>query len=152
MVFGFGKGKIEMTLNKYGFGFGETITGTVNLQLKKPYHARGLYVRLLGEEISSHMERDSDGNMRRETRRHKLWDQKIPISGEMDYSGGQYNFQLPTPAQAPYASAPGGTVGTVMQAAAYLSGVDRRYEWHVIAYLDIPKGFDVKKKQQINLG
>ncbi len=43
MVFGFGKGKIEMTLNKYGFGFGETISGNVNLQLKKTIQARGLY-------------------------------------------------------------------------------------------------------------
>ena len=152
MVFGFGKGKIEMTLNKYGFGFGETITGTVNLQLKKPYQARGLYVMLLGEEITKKQVRGSDGHMRTETHRHTIWDQKIPLGGEQEYSGGQYNFQLPTPAQAPYAQAPGGTMGNVVQAATFLTGQNRRHEWHVIAFLDIPKGFDVKKKQQVNIG
>ncbi len=72
--------------------------------------------------------------------------------GEMEYSGGQYTFEVPTPAQSPYAQAPGGAVGSVVQAAAFLTGSNRRYEWHVIAYLDIPKGFDVKKQQQVNLG
>jgi len=49
MVFGFGKKEIEVTIGKYSYSPGETITGKVVLDLKKPAEARELRVALRGE-------------------------------------------------------------------------------------------------------
>ena len=35
MVFGFGRGKIKILIDKFNFSPGETVTGKVSLELKK---------------------------------------------------------------------------------------------------------------------
>lgn len=46
----FGKGKMEVTLDKYSFEPGENITGNMSFTLKKPVEARGVFTHLIGEE------------------------------------------------------------------------------------------------------
>lgn len=46
----FGKERIEIFLDKYNPLLGETISGRMVLKLKKPVHARGLKVALIGEQ------------------------------------------------------------------------------------------------------
>lgn len=49
----FRKGRMEMFLKGYNYEPGETIEGTINLVMKKPTLARGLTVRLVGEETAT---------------------------------------------------------------------------------------------------
>jgi hypothetical protein len=152
----FGKGKIEMILGKYNYKPGESITGDINLKLKKTIRARGLTVQLIGEETIS---RRSSRQDRSETNR--IYDVKIPLDGEKDYKGGTYKFEMKIPETIldrtyKKEEAPGGKIGTAVKAFKYLTSEPERtrtiVDWHVIANLDVPKAFDVTKKQQITIG
>ena len=63
MVFGFGRGKFEITLEKFNYSPGETIKGKISFDLKKPTKAKGLKVALIGERITTSRQRGSSGRM-----------------------------------------------------------------------------------------
>lgn len=151
-MFGFGKGKIEIQLDKFNFSPGETIEGTISLKLKKPLKGNELSVRMYGEQKSSSMGLDG----RRSSRTVKIYDFKQPLDGEKEYEAGEqplvYPFKIKIPAQIlEQKKAPEGKLGTVMQAAKFLSGGATRISWYLQAQLDIPKAIDMRKKVQINL-
>ena len=52
-MFGFGKGSIEIQLEKYNFSPGETISGNVSLKVKKQEKAKAVTIRLIGEQKTS---------------------------------------------------------------------------------------------------
>lgn len=128
----FGKKKMEMTLNSYNYSPGDDITGTINLNLKKPVNARGLFIRLKGEESATESYTDSEGNRRTRTVWNKIFDTKLPLDGEREYTGGAFQIDMKIPEDV----ARGG-------------GAKR---WFVIANLDIPRRLDIKKKVQVNIG
>lgn len=154
----FGKGKIEMILGKYNYKPGETITGDINLKLKKTIRARGLTVQLIGEETISGRSSRQDGS-----EADRIYDIKIPLDGEKDYKGGTYKFEMKIPEtildrtyKKEEREAPGGKIGTAVKAFKYLTSEPERIRtivnWYVIANLDVPKAFDVTKEQQITIG
>jgi hypothetical protein len=148
----FWKGKIELYLPKYTYAPGENITGEINLKLKKSIKARGLNVCLKGVEITTKVSRGADGSSRTKTNRVTLCDIEIPVDGEKEYKEGKYNFELPIPPDALDApSKADGVLGGVMDAVDFINRTNRRTEWSVKSYLDIPKGFDVSKTQKIVL-
>jgi len=149
MGIGFWKGKIELKMNRHSFKPGEIIEGDLLLTLKKPTKAREITVRLLGEEkITEH--HHGNGGSRTETRTVKIFDLKIPLDGEKEYTDGQYHFKIPIPKDLFVAGAkPKGLMGDVVNVLEGLAGRRSRIEWKIIGNLDIPMGFDLSKKQNI---
>jgi len=152
MVFGFGKGKIEVFLEKYNFSPGDSIKGKISLKLKKPTRAKGLKVGLVGEKTKTEFGRTSGKRM--STRRSKthFFDFEMPLDGEKEYLKGEYNFKIKIPKNVLQTRAPEGAAGDIIKGIQLLSGKDIRISWYVIAKLDIPSGLDVSKKVQVNIG
>ncbi len=152
-MFGFGKGKIEVFLEKYNFKPGETIKGRLNLKLKKPIQARQLRVSFYGLQTQTSTGISAMGPERnRNNASNYVYKFDMPLDGEKEYLEGEYNFEIAIPADVNKRGAmPGGTLGTALQAAQFLSGTISRTQWYVEAALDIPKGIDVKKKVQVNI-
>ena len=148
-MFGFGKGKIEIQLDKYNYSPGETIEGTVALSLKKPLPGKELSIRLIGEEkVQQGYGRNSS------YRTVAVFDFKQPLDREKEYPAGQpmaYSFKIKLPADvAGRQQMPEGKLGTILKVAQVMSGTVRRINWYLIARLDV-KGFDISKKVQINV-
>ncbi|MBU2100630.1 hypothetical protein KKB11_05345 [Candidatus Micrarchaeota archaeon] len=154
-MFGFGKGKIEIILEKYNFKPGETIKGKLKLKMNKPTKAKALKVTFAGIKNT----RNSGitiGNQPRNKNNstteyvHKF---EMPLDGEKEYSSGEYDFEILVPSDIlSRSSGPGGDLGTALQAVQFLSGGSTRVEWSIQGTLDIEKSLDVNKKVQINIG
>lgn len=149
MGIGFWKGKIDIKLDKYQFSPGENIVGDIHLKLKKETRARALTIRLIGEEKTTQIRRDDEGT-HSQTDKVKIFDLKVPVSGEGEYSKGEYKFTVPIPKNLFQRGArPKGVVGDVVNVLEGLSGRRTSIEWKLVANLDIPKGFDLSGKQKI---
>jgi len=146
MVFGFGKGKFEIILEKYNFSPGETIKGRILMKLKKPTQAKALKVGLVGEKKTTQYRKTSSS----QSKTH-FFDFEMPLDGEKEYLEGEYNFEIKIPSSVLQRPAPGGAVGDIVKGIQLLSGKDVRINWYVIAKLDIPSGFDVSKRVQVNI-
>lgn len=149
-MFGLGKGKIEIQLDRYNYSLGETIEGTVALSLKKPLLGNELTIRIIGEEKISQVY-----GTNRTYRTVKIFDFKQPLDGQKEYPAGDqplvYPFKIKIPTEVKTKQQmPEGTLGTVLKAAQMLSGNIRRINWYLIAELNV-KGFDITKKIQINV-
>jgi hypothetical protein len=149
MVFGlFEKGKISLVLDKVQFSHGETITGTATMTLNKPISARGVTATLFSEITSTRM---TPKGMQRSTMRGFTF--PVPLDGEKEYSTTPYTY--PIKILIPEASATSqssGAMGAAVQAIGMLATGAQNTKWFVEVKLDIPKGFDVSKKVQINIG
>lgn len=152
---GIGKGKIDMDLEKYGFAPGETIRGKLKMELKKPIDARCLKIGLVAEEFVR--ERRMNGNGTHTTRR-KVFDFDYPLDGEKTYAAGEhgpYEFEITVPDDEAADKDAGehGITQTVAKVVrlANTVGQGRMLRWHLVAALDVPKAFDVKKRVKINV-
>lgn len=154
-MFGFEKGKIEVVLEKYNFKPGETIKGKLKLKMKKPTKAKQLRVMFAGVKSSSSSGVNVFGSSSSDSRKGKtqyIHKFEMPLDGEKEYTEGEYDFEIAIPADVlQRGSGPGGTLGTAMQAASFLTGTSTRIEWFVQASLDIEKSLDVNKKVQVNI-
>jgi len=153
-MFGFGKGKIEIILEKYNFKPGETIKGKLSVKMKKPTKAKALKVMFAGEKTSSASPISFGPKQeRRKSDRVFVHKFEMPLDGEKEYTEQEYDFEIAVPADIlSRGTGPGGTLGTALQAAQFLSGTSSRTEWYVQATLDIEKSLDVNKKVQVNIG
>ncbi|MBW2996235.1 hypothetical protein KY332_02935 [Candidatus Woesearchaeota archaeon] len=146
-MFGFGKGKIEIKLNKYEFAPGEVIEGTLVLTLKKPMEAGGLTIGLVGYQKTV----QGFGTHRR-YRTIKVFDFEKPIDGAKGYSTQpmEYKFTLKIPANVATGKMPEGALGGVVKAAQLLTQTRSRVDWRVVGRLKV-KGIDVSKKVKVNV-
>ncbi|MBT4869991.1 MAG: hypothetical protein HON47_00255 [Candidatus Diapherotrites archaeon] len=146
-MFGMGKGKMNLILDKMNYAHGETINGKVNMTLKKPVAAKGVIATIFAETTQTKF---TGNGMQKQTM--KIFDFSIPLDGEREYSSAPYNyeFQITIP-QKEEIKAPEGIIGGVAQAAKFLSQGMKNTKWFVEVKLDVPKGFDLRKKQQINV-
>jgi len=150
-MFGFGKKQIDVVLEKYNFSAGETIKGKVLLTLDKIIHAKQLRVALIGERTSTLPQRKSDGNMHPKQRKEYIFNFQMPLDGEKDYQQGEYTFEIKIPANVLQNIPLEGKAGVILKTIQALSTAGSRISWYVQANLDIPMGFDVSKKVQINI-
>lgn len=162
----FRRGKLEMFLSKYNYMPGDSITGNLNLLMKKkkkPILARGLSVALIGRETVTKTKPDGE----EKSTVNAIFDLKIPLDGEKEYNGGAYqiDIKIPDSILEGRVARPEQEVkeGTAMKAAKVvrflrtgeLSQKTRtwsRVDWYVVANLDIPRGLDLEKEQQITIG
>jgi hypothetical protein len=158
-MLGIGEGKIDVQINKYSFAPGETIGGTISMQLKKPIKARGLIASLIGERT---VRRNTGKGTTTTT--EKVFEFKYPVDGEKEYPAStplNYMFSIKIPPDAigtPAGGAPA-AVGVAMDLArAFIPGMggmrystDSPVRWYVLVRLDMPWSFDISKKIQINI-
>ena len=159
----FGKGKINIALQKTGYAPGDTISGNVALTLKKPVKAREVSISLIGEQKTT-QRKGMTGNqgMSTTSQRIRIYDFKQQLDSEKEYNQGQeYRFEIKIPADIlrakPGIPELGGKLGQglkVAQAAAAMTGVIplQQTKWYLLAKLDIPGGMDIKKKADVTIG
>jgi hypothetical protein len=167
-MFGFGKGKINITIQRTNYAPGDTISGNVALTLKKPVQAKELSISLIGEQITTEsggppvgwgggrVETMSD--LKGSTER--IYDFKQQLDSEKEYSQGrEYHFEMKIPADilSMRPQMPEGKVGQglkVAQTAAEITGAipTQRIQWYLSAKLDIPGGLDISKKVDVTIG
>jgi len=150
-MFGFGKKQIDVILEKYNFSPGETVKGKISLTLDKIIHAKQLRVALIGERISTVNERRPDGSMYPKQEKTYVYNFQMPLDGEKDYQQGEYTFEIKIPSNVLQNIPLEGKIGGILKTIQALSTAGSRISWYVQANLDIPMGFDVLKKIQINI-
>ncbi len=159
----FGKGKINIMLQKTGYTPGDTISGNVALTLKKPVKAREVSISLMGEQKNTRIGGlTGSKDMSTTTQRIRIYDFKQQLDTEKEYSQGQeYHFEIKIPADIlstkPQMPDLGGNLGQglkVAQAVAAMTGVVplQQTKWYLLAKLDVPGGMDIKKKADITIG
>jgi hypothetical protein len=165
----FGKGKIDIAIQKSHYAPGDIISGDVALTLKKPVKAREVSISLIGEHKTTQTTTGVGGpmagggmSMSTTTKTVRIYDFKQQLDGEKEYSQGrEYRFEIKIPADTlgmgPQISAGEGKLGQVLkvaQAAAAMTGAIpfQRIKWYLLAKLDIPGGLDISKKADITIG
>jgi hypothetical protein len=163
----FGKGKINIAIQKGHYAPGDIISGDVALTLKKPVKAREVSISLIGEhkitETTPRVGSPMGGggmSMSTTTKTVRIYDFKQQLDGEKEYSqGGEYHFEMKIPADTMSMRPlmPEGKLGQVLnvaQTAAAMTGAIpfQRIKWYLLAKLDIPGGFDISKKVDITIG
>jgi hypothetical protein len=168
-MFGFGKGKIDIAIQKLNYAPGDTISGNVALTLKKPVKAREVSISLIGEhkitqttpQVGSMMG-GGGMSMSTTTKTVRIYDFKQQLDSEKEYSQGrEYHFEIKIPGdimgmspQMPGQEGKLGQVLKVAQTAAAMTGAIpfQRIKWYLSAKLDIPGGLDISKKVDITIG
>lgn len=172
-MFGLGKGKINVTMQKTYYTPGDVISGNVVFTLKKPVKAKEVSVSLIGEEITTGgggkvgwgggTTAGGVGTMgggAGSTRIQRIYDFKLSLDGEKEYTGvGEYRFEIKIPADilGRGSEMPEGKLGQVLKVAQTVATVTgavarRRLQWYLLAKLDIPGGLDISKKVDITIG
>ena len=147
-MFGFGKGNIEIQLEKYNFSPGETINGNIFLKVKKQEKAKAVTIRLIGEQRTSKF--STTPNKISRARTQYIYDFKQPLDGEKEYSGEyNYNFKIKIPQN--ILNSVNSTLGAIMGSMQILTGQSSQIKWYLVASLEIPWGIDISKKVQINI-
>lgn len=153
MILGFGKGKIEIALEKFNFSPGDIIKGKVSLELKKTIYARQLKVTFAGLRTITRQFTTPKGTPSTETKKDFIYHFEIPLDREKEYFKGEYPFEIKIPADVlQRAPSPEGILGTIFRGVKFIKGTTTRIDWYLEVSLDIPKAFDIKKRVKINLG
>ncbi len=148
-MLGLFEGKIELKLDKLEFCPGETIQGTIQLTLKKPLKARGVFAKFWGEnEVRS----TSAGKTTTTTQKYSEIEKNL--DGEKEYSTPSgplaYNFSIVIPdnvyPKLDLGDNMAGKIVNFLQDAGY-----QNMRWYVGANLDLPLAFDISKKIQIQV-
>ena len=139
-------------MDKYNFAPGDMIKGTVTLNLKKPTNARELRIGLIGKQKTRQMT-----NRGYQTSYQQVYDFWIPLSGEQEYQAESFPFEFKVPSDIlsmktqreavtdkleDKLGAVGSLIGTVTM------GQTQTY-WNLRVQLDVPRGIDVKRDQDI---
>jgi len=154
----FGPDKITLNLEKYNYTPGETIKGTIKLNLKKPTLARKLEVAFIGRRIDRQSSASVIGMASGGRHHHSsttyttVYEFKMPVDGEKEYQKDEYPFEIKIPSDILQNNPTlEGKLGQAATAIKMLAGVSSRIEWFVKAHLDVPKKLDIKKSQKIVL-
>ncbi len=143
MIFGIGRGKMDIRIVKREFRPGEAIDGTLWLELKEPVQARGVSVALVGERKV---------RQGKETRTERVFEFAQPLDGERVYNpgGSEFRFAITIPEsvreQRPQSE---GMAGLAKMMLSLFS--PNPIKWYVDAKLDVPKSVDVSKRVQISI-
>ena len=149
-IFGFQKGKLDIKLSEFNYSPGDTIEGTVEVELKKDVVSTELSITMIGEEIERSRRR-TGGRSRSSTSRRVIYEFKQPLEGEKEYADGDtasYPFQIKIPED--ILQEKDGALDNFGKVARALSGARRRVDWSLVVRLSVP-GFDMKRRRQINI-
>ena len=153
MVFGLFEGKIEISLNKTNFAFGETAEGNLSLKLKKEKQARQLRVSIVAEKQVSQYGTSPRGGMKKSSNKDILFSTDVILDGEKLYSppGAEYKFKIQVPQKSAIPAMPEGGLGAALKAVQFLRGQTSQLRWFIIGTLDVPGAIDIRKRVQISV-
>lgn len=161
----FGPDKMVLNLEKTNYSPGETIKGSIKLNLKKPLKGKVLEVALIGAEIRTHQSHDHHhfrgdphhferqfDNDSTYTTAQPFFLSKITLDGEKEYMNGEYKFEIKIPSDV-HKDEPKyeGSLGKLMKFSQRMSGRPSYIEWYVKAQLDIPLKIDLRAEEKIKL-
>ncbi len=152
VVFGFGEGKIELILDKLNYGYNDTIKGKLKLELNKPCNAKELRVELSAvKSIRRNTTDFKTGRTRSTTSDETIYNFKLSLGSEQEYTTKEYNFEIKTPPQPTQSAQP--VSGWVSGAVDVLNllGTTSPVRWYVSASLDRSMSLDVSKNVQITI-
>lgn len=157
----FGPDKLTLMLERYDYKPGDTIKGTITLNLKKPTQARKLEVGLIGIQTiygnRSGVRVGSSRHRSSNTSREVIYDFYLALDQEKEYQNQNYRFEMKIPENILQSQSKSqqfqdtleeklGTIGR------FIGGMNVHQgpiSWEVTAQLDIPLKLDVKKTQDI---
>ena len=148
-MLGFLKGKIHVKLEKRQFTPGETIKGTVRLELNKEVQATALQVQLYATKQTR-----SQSSSGKSTRSDIFYDFVLDLDGERTYQpseNNEYPFEITIPNRMDSQNLPDNVVGDLVKVMQFFSKSSVRVDWYVKAYLDIPWSIDISDKISINV-
>jgi hypothetical protein len=158
----FGKGKINISIPRTHYTPGDTISGSIVLDLKKPLKAREVSISLIGEQKFRRTRTTGGGGFSTSSEKYHIYEFKQNLDNEKEYSRGQkYNFEIKIPADIlsikPQIPGIEGKLGQGLkfaQAAAAMTGVIplQQTKYYLMARLDIAGGLDIKRKADIVIG
>jgi hypothetical protein len=93
MVFGIGEGRMDIVLDKINYSLGDTVKGTIKLELKSPKKARALRLDLWGEREGAYKKVGKNTTRQKEIV-HKF---TLNLDGEKEYKGQEYPFEIALP-------------------------------------------------------
>lgn len=140
MVFGIGEGKIEIILDRVNYSLGDTVKGTVKLELKSPKKAKELRVKLWGERSRAGKSKSN---------KEIIHEFTLRLDGEKEYSSGEYQFEIALP-KLPEPKLEG-KVGEILGVAQTLGLVASPPRWYIQASLNLPMSIDITKTVQLNV-
>lgn len=151
---GLSVGELHLTLDEKIYRPGETITGTVRLDLTESSPAKRLVVGLLARQRAVGLAPGQQG-LQLSYRNDKVWDFHFDVDGPRLYrpkETARFELLLPLEAGDTHFSPPAGLLGDVAQALSFLSNVKRfPLEWKVYAFLDRPWQLNPKGEVQLQL-
>jgi len=144
------KRKIDISIQKFNYAPGDTISGNVALTLKKPVNAREVSISLIGEQMVTATREATSKDILGYSREKSTGPQRVPIfefkqqlDSEKEYNQGQeyYFFEIKIPAD-------------ILSMRPQMTGAIQSspVKWYLLANLDIPRGLDISKKVDITIG
>src|SRR3989344_5095335 len=146
MLFGFGRGKMDIHLSRWEYRPREVIEGTLRMELKERVPARGVTIALVGEPRQTHHDAHPHAV--------KVFKFSVPLDGEKSYNAGEkkYSFAITVPEsvkeQRP--EIPENLPYGLSRLVRFVS-TTHPLMWYVDGKLDVPKSVDVKKRVGINI-
>lgn len=159
----FGRGKIDISIQKTNYAPGDTISGSVELTLNKPVRAREMTISLIGE----YMTIVTDRVIGPVPLRHKGGVGSLGVGGRMLQSDGSrkiapihyyersrknvqiYGFKEQLDGEIEYNQSTRYQFQIKITEDMPTSSV---VKWYLLAKLDIPHGRDVTKKVRVKIG
>jgi hypothetical protein len=145
---GLGVGSIDLELDKKTLSPGDTLRGTVKLNLKEPTEAKRLVLAIRATQGLVSYGKDASGGRSLKTDQLVVYRQNLELAGERTYSDGEtYQGELTLPADVldREPEIPG-TIGQVARAISSVTSPRKLpLEWRVMALLDIPWKRNLKK-------
>lgn len=147
-ILGIGVGRITLALDELDYTLGDTIRGSLTLQLTEPAEAKRLVVGVEATQRVISTRQDAIGY-----RRDTAWRFEKELKGEGRFSKLTQKFTLKLPqALEESGQLPDSLLGDVVQVVSFLSPTKRfPLEWSVFAFLDRPWKVNVKARVPITV-
>jgi Arrestin (or S-antigen), N-terminal domain len=176
-MFGLGKGKMSITIQKTNYAPGDTISGNVALTLKKPAKARGLSLCLIGKYKATQSELEMETETLRDDVESKTEELPYPLEPKFERTAVIQNRPF-------FARGRPSTLGMLpgeedIRKTVRICGFEQQLDgekeyvggrqyhfdikirddtptdpvkWYLLAKLDIPGGLDISKKVDVTIG
>lgn len=151
-VAGIGVGTITVESRRSSYELGDTIDGTVRLQLTEPIPAKRLVVTLRATRKRYVAQRASDGRVAPVQRSEVLVDHEVELDGERSYDSGVHQFEVRIPARIDAKVDVGGKLGDLLSAAQTIKSMtESPIRWELVAFLDIPWKRNLSKETDLSV-
>jgi hypothetical protein len=149
---GIGVGSITIEPSRASYEIGDTIRGTVKLQLTEPIPAKRLVIALRATRKRTVIQRGSDGRTAPVQRSETLVEHEVELGGEQTYESGTRQFTVPIPGHIDAKVELDGMLGDALRAAqAVRSMTSSPIHWTLTAFLDIPWKRNLSKQIDVSI-